>query len=129
MTAPHMLPTESPSPLLTALQRLLAVLVAEDTALRALDLSGIDAATTAKLELEPTLRRALAGPPPSEAEAHELQRLRDEVTTRARDNHRRLRASLVAVTDLVEELTGTTRSTYGRSADGPVRPVLTDSVG
>jgi hypothetical protein len=129
MTAPPMIPTELPSPLFAALQRLLAVLVAEDTALRALDLPGIDAATTAKLELEPTLRRALAGPPPSAADASDLQRLRDEVTTRARDNHRRLRASLVAITDLVEELTGTTRATYGRTADGPVRPVLTDSVG
>lgn len=118
-----------PLSLVTALQRLLAVLVAEDAALRAIDLPGIDAATTAKLELEPVLRRALAGEPPSEQDARELQRLRDEVTTRARANHLRLRASLSAVTDLVDRLTGTTRPTYGRAAEGPVRPVLTDAVG
>ena len=123
--------TDSPNGgLLDALQRLLAVLEAEDAALRALDLAGIDAATLAKLALEPELATALAGPlPAAESERTRLARLRDDVKNRARANHRRLRASLVAVTDLVDELTGTTRTTYGRNLDGPVRALLTETIG
>jgi len=121
--------TDTPT-LIDALQRLLAVLEAEDAALRALDLAGIDAASVAKLALEPALASALAEPlPPGDAERRTLVRLRDDVKNRARANHRRLRASLVAVTDLVDELTGTTRTTYGRNQGGPVRAVLTQTIG
>jgi hypothetical protein len=121
--------TDTP-PLIEALAKLLAVLEAEDAALRALDLAGIDEATIAKLALEPTLASALAHPLPADtAQRHTLVQLRDDVTRRVRANHRRLRASLVAVTDLVDELTGTTRTTYGRTLDGPVRAVLTQTIG
>jgi hypothetical protein len=124
-----MTPTDTPT-LIDALQRLLAVLQAEDIALRALDLAGIDEATLAKLALEPALAHALGEPVPvGESEQRTLARLRDDVKQRARANHRRMRASLVAVTDLVDELTGTTRTTYGRNLDGPVRPVLTETIG
>jgi hypothetical protein len=116
--------------LVHALQQLLAVLEAEDVALRKLDLAAIDEATAAKLELEPALASALADPlPTSESSRKELARLRDDVTSRARANHRRLRASLVAVGDLVDQLTGTTRTTYGRNNEGPVRAVLTQTIG
>ena len=121
--------TDTPT-LVDALQQLLAVLEAEDAALRALDLAGIDTATIAKLALEPTLASALAEPLPlGDAERRTLVRLRDDVKNRARANHRRLRASLVAVTDLVDELTGTTRTTYGRNQAVPVRAVLTQTIG
>jgi hypothetical protein len=121
--------TDTPT-LLDALQRLLAELEAEDAALRALDLAAIDEATLAKVALEPELSHALAQPlPDDDAARRALARLRDDVKNRARANHRRLRASLVAVTDLVDELTGTTRTTYGRNLDGPVRALLTQTIG
>jgi hypothetical protein len=115
-------------PLVDALQQLLAVLEAEDAALRALDLAGIDQAAAAKLELEPAIARGLAEPIP-DADRRALLRLRDDVTNRARANHRRLRATLVAVGELVDQLTGTARATYGRSHHGPVRAVLTQTIG
>lgn len=116
--------------LVRALQQLLAVLEAEDVALRELDLAAIDQAAAAKLELEPAITSALADPlPTSEPARKQLARLRDDVTSRARANHRRLRASLVAVGELVDQLTGTTRSTYGRNNEGPVRAVLTQTIG
>lgn len=116
--------------LFDALSRLLAVLVAEEAALRSLDLVGIDEATTAKLEIEPVLAAALSQTlPTGDAERRALARLRDEVVRRARANHRRMRASLVAVSDLVDQLTGVTRATYGRDRDTPVRAVLTQTIG
>ncbi len=116
--------------LVHALQQLLAVLEAEDVALRTLDLAAIDRAAAAKLELEPAIGNALADPlPTSESARKQLARLRDDVTSRARANHRRLRASLVAVGELVDQLTGTTRSTYGRNNESPVRAVLTQTIG
>ena len=121
--------TDTPT-LIDALQRLLAVLEAEDAALRALDLAGIDEAMLAKLALEPAIAGAMAERlPDDETHRQTLARLRDDVKSRARANHRRLRASLVAVTDLVDELTGTTRTTYGRNHDVPVRALLTQTVG
>jgi hypothetical protein len=122
--------TSSPPTLADALGLLLDVLVAEDAALRSLDLAAIDQATAAKLEIEPRLAAALSEPLPTiDADRRALARLRDEVSSRARANHRRLRASLVAVTDLVDQLTGTTRATYGRDRDTPVRAVLTHTIG
>jgi hypothetical protein len=116
--------------LFDALSHLLAVLVAEETALRSLDLVGIDEATTAKLEIEPILAAALSQSlPTGDAERGALKRLRDEVVRRARANHRRMRASLVVVSDLVDQLTGVTRATYGRDRDTPVRAVLTQTIG
>lgn len=113
-----------------ALQQLLAVLEAEDVALRTLDLAAIDQAATAKLELEPAIASALGQPLPTDEPARkQLARLRDDVHSRARANHRRLRASLLAVGDLVDQLTGTSRATYGRNNEGPVRAVLTQTVG
>lgn len=122
--------TSSHPALADALTRLLEVLVAEEAALKSLDLAAIDHATAAKLELEPLVAAALGEPlPTNDADRRALARLRDEVTSRARANHRRLRASLVAVTELVDQLTGTTRTTYGRDRNTPVRALLAQTIG
>lgn len=118
--------------LIEAMQRLGLLLAQEDAALRSFDLAGIAAAAEAKLELEPELeaaRTALSGADLGPAQRELLSALHDGITTAARANLRRLKASLDAVTALVDHATGRSAGGYGRGGHGPIRPVLASEVG
>ncbi|MBK6916427.1 MAG: hypothetical protein IPH07_03405 [Deltaproteobacteria bacterium] len=118
--------------LIEAMQRLGLLLAQEDAALRSFDLAGIAAAAEAKLELEPELeaaRTALGGAELGPAQRERLSALHDGIATAARANLRRLKASLDAVTALVDHATGRSASGYGRSGHGQIRPVLASEVG
>ncbi len=109
------------------LRRLAAILDEEAAALRTLDMAAIDRTAAAKEALEPELARLLAGPLPPEAAA-QLPELRD----RARENQRRLAATLSSVRGLVRALVDDDAPAYGRTRPSPAgttKPILTSVVG
>ncbi len=116
------------------LERLHALLVEEDRALRALDINRIGVIADAKIALEPafarlsTMEQLQFGP----STRARLLGLREDIRTLGHQNLLRLRASLDATTSLVTSLTGTSRQTYGPSKGWQpqaVTPVLTSEVG
>lgn len=120
--------------LIEAMQRLGLLLAQEDAALRSFDLAGIAAAAEAKLELEPELdaaRTALQGSALAPAQRQTLSALHEGIAHAARANLRRLKASLDAVSALVDHATGRNTGGYGRHGGGldAIRPVLASEVG
>ena len=109
------------------LRRLALILDEEAEALRKLDMPGIDRAAREKEALEPELAKVLRGPVTPET-ASLLPLLRE----RARDNQRRLAASLSSVRGLVRALVDEEAPSYGRSAPpaaGTTRSILTSVIG
>jgi hypothetical protein len=106
------------------LRRLAAILDEEAAALRTLDMAAIDRTAAAKEALEPELSRALAGPIPAEAAA-----LLPGLRARARENQRRLAATLSSVRGLVRALVSDEAPSYGRSMPSATKAILTSVVG
>jgi len=123
--------TDATAELLTTLGRLEAVLADEDAALRGFDVAGIAQAAEAKAELEPLLQAAFAAVSraPDAKRAGELAALRERVTIRGRANLVRLQASAHTVRDVLDRLTGRTRTTYGRERGSDATAVLASEVG
>ncbi len=120
-----MIPSETPSD--DPLRRLAAILDEEATALRTLDMATIDRTAAAKEALEPELARLLGGPLAAEAAA-----LLPDIRERARENQRRLAATLSSVRGLVRALVSDDAPAYGRAAPPPAgatKPILTSVVG
>jgi hypothetical protein len=112
------------------LRRLAAILDEEAEALRTLDMAAIDRAAQAKEALEPELARVLRAPMAPDA-ADQLPALRE----RARQNQRRLAATLASVRGLVRALVSDDAPTYGPPTAGgsppagTTKPILTSVVG
>jgi hypothetical protein len=109
------------------LRRLALILDEEAEALRTLDMPGIDRAAQAKEALAPELAQILRGPVTPETAA-----LLPVLRVRARDNQRRLAASLSSVRGLVRALVNDETPSYGRSAPpaaGTTRSILTSVIG
>ena len=125
---------------LATLLALEEVLVAESTALRQLDYDAIDTARTLKEELDERLhelqdaRKSLHGEF-SRQDREQHQTLCKRISRLAEENGTRLKASLDAVQDLIDRLTGRSGksgSGYGRKVVGgpkAANPVLTSTVG
>jgi hypothetical protein len=109
------------------LRRLAAILDEEAEALRRLDMAGIDRAAQAKEALEPELAKVLRG-----CVAPEDASLVVTLRERARENQRRLAASLSSVRGLVRALVSDDTPSYGRTAPAPAgttRSILTSVIG
>jgi hypothetical protein len=109
------------------LHRLAAILDEEAEALRTLDMAAIDRTAQAKELLEPELARTLRAPMEPDAAA-----LLPVLRERARENQRRLAATLSSVRGLVRALVSDDAPTYGRNTPAPAgttKPILTSVVG
>jgi hypothetical protein len=126
-------PADFDAALAQAMRELEATLDREAEALSRMDMQAIDDSRVLKDALSDRLSALWSkAPPEGRIDRATAQATLQRIRGKALDNHRRLEATLGAVRDLLDHLTGAPARTYGKGglpAAASPRPILTEVVG